>query len=462
MDTILHGYEVNAPTWFYLSLLLILAVFFRFQRIWSLRNLDLVLLLLLSPGLLIVQATGVASPIGYVWLFVVSGILWLRMLCDPMWIRRPRLDPNLNSAGLAFLMASAFAFQVANILTRDPHANTMAAVQQADRLLKGESGQPVAMHEARDKPTAVPGPASSLLVSPVLPLTGGVYELAARWLAVLAHLSVTAGLIVLGRLHYRDWNQGLAMATLYLLLPCTAYDVSRVTHLLPAALILWAVVLSHSSLAAGLLLGLACGSLFFPWFLVPIWAAYYYRRRALLKFSLALSSVAAILVLTLWLSAQDGPTLQRQLLGSIDWSALKFAGGNGQGFWSLYDAAYRMPVFTLFTIILVMQTIWPLEKHPEHLLAQSATTVIATQFWYPHEGGVYILWYLPLVIAVVFRPRWRHNGSETNSALSHVSTTVSSFSPERSTAIVSFEQARWSSSLRIPQLAEPHRREHVP
>ena len=29
----------------------------------------------------------------------------------------------------------------------------------------------------------------------------------------------------------------------------------------------------------------------------------------------------------------------------------------------------------------------------------------ATQFWYSHQGGVYVLWYLPLLLLVVFRPR---------------------------------------------------------
>ena len=48
MDVLLRGYSVNAPTWFYLSTLLILAVFYRFNRFWSLRNFDL-LLLLLAP-----------------------------------------------------------------------------------------------------------------------------------------------------------------------------------------------------------------------------------------------------------------------------------------------------------------------------------------------------------------------------------------------------------------------------
>ena len=55
MEAILQGYEVNGPTWFYLSSLLTVAVFFRFNRVWSIRNFDLFLLLCLSPGLLFVM-----------------------------------------------------------------------------------------------------------------------------------------------------------------------------------------------------------------------------------------------------------------------------------------------------------------------------------------------------------------------------------------------------------------------
>ena len=44
MNYVLHGYQVNEATWFHLSLVLILAVYFRFGRVWSLRNLDLILI----------------------------------------------------------------------------------------------------------------------------------------------------------------------------------------------------------------------------------------------------------------------------------------------------------------------------------------------------------------------------------------------------------------------------------
>jgi hypothetical protein len=41
-------------------------------------------------------------------------------------------------------------------------------------------------------------------------------------------------------------------------------------------------------------------------------------------------------------------------------------------------------------------------------MTASAAAVVGTQFWYPQEGGVYLLWYLPLVLMVVFRPRLVH------------------------------------------------------
>src|SRR5437879_4233308 len=44
----------NATTWFYFSLLLAVALFFKFSRFLSVRNLDVVTLFLLVPGLLLI------------------------------------------------------------------------------------------------------------------------------------------------------------------------------------------------------------------------------------------------------------------------------------------------------------------------------------------------------------------------------------------------------------------------
>src|SRR5213596_3069474 len=56
MSEFLFQYEkVNPISWAYLSSLLMIALFFQFNRFWSVRNLDLVLLILLAPGLLMVN-----------------------------------------------------------------------------------------------------------------------------------------------------------------------------------------------------------------------------------------------------------------------------------------------------------------------------------------------------------------------------------------------------------------------
>lgn len=402
MEDVLLGYQVNGATWFYLSLLLILAVFYRFNRVWSLRNVDLLLLLSLSPGLLLIGAAGPQSPVGYLWLFAVTSVLWLRLLTDVLFTRRPRLEQNLNPAGLAFLLCSAFAFQTTKIVMEEPHAATVQTVRQADNLLNRTETPVTASLGA---PAA--GPAGRLLATPVVPLAGGAEMIAARCLAVACHLAVMFGLVLIGRWHFADTNLGLAMATLYLLLPCTSYDASRVTHVLPGALIVWAVVAYRRPLWSGTLLGLACGTMFFAVFLLPIWMSFYWRRGAW-RFAAALGTVACVLLGTLLLTSADSHSFTRQILGSIDWTALKFDAGYGIGLWSIYDPAYRIPVFTLFAVVLVTLTIWPLEKNLEHLLAHSASTVVATQFWYPHEGGIYVLWYLPLSLVVIFRPRLAH------------------------------------------------------
>src|SRR5687768_12199052 len=136
--------KVDPTTWAYLSSLLIIGIFFMFRRVWSVRNLDVVLLILLAPGLILAQkgiaelvqakaaktAPAVASndvrplaeaePVavappkadvqhgyqlvrwGYLWLLAVSMVWLIRMLLDPTMVRRPLLEPNLSMGGMLF------------------------------------------------------------------------------------------------------------------------------------------------------------------------------------------------------------------------------------------------------------------------------------------------------------------------------------------------------------------------
>ena len=429
MDVILRGYQVNEPTWFYLSFLLIVAVFFRFHRLWSLRNIDLGLMLLISPGLLFVPLRPVA---GYSWLFVVSVCLLARTLWDGMLTRRPRLEPNLNSAGLMFLCVAAFAFLMTKATTEPPSPSTLEWVGRPNQLLQ-RSPEPPQNLTPSTSAHVKPGPGSSLLAAPVVHLTNVVTQpnvvlqadgsspdtsspdtpretrpvgevIAARTIAILAHLAVVLGLIFVGRHVFADFEAGLAMATLYLLLPCTAYDVAKVNHALPAALIVWAVWAYRRPFVSGTLFGLACGTMFFPAFLLPLWIAFYGRRGAV-RFCLAVGGALVVMIGSLVLTSIDGPAFGQHVVDYIDWVNLQFRmTDSASGFWSNHETAYRIPVFVSFVVLLVALTIWPHKKSLSHLLASSAAIIIGTQFWYPEQGGVYVLWYLPMLLMVVFRP----------------------------------------------------------
>src|SRR5215471_8263477 len=52
----------NAATWFYFSLLLGIALFFKFSRLLSVRNVDVLTLFLLVPGLLLLQEGREGGP----------------------------------------------------------------------------------------------------------------------------------------------------------------------------------------------------------------------------------------------------------------------------------------------------------------------------------------------------------------------------------------------------------------
>lgn len=408
MHGILTDYNVNEPTWFYLSFLLIVAVFFKFDRVWSLRNIDLALLLSIAPGLLLV-GRGTLDPdstlpnYGYVWLFFTAALCLVRMLIDGTLKRRPQLGQNLNSAGLSFLCLAAFAFLMTRAVTGPLSTSTVESIRRADQMLNMENIPPEAELEQEA------GPANALMGTPgaiakdVIDESGGDGErLAAAVMAIFAHFAVVTGLLALAWLHFGNLESGWAMIGLYLLLPCTAYDVGDVIHVLPPAMIVWALVAYRRPLVSGMLMGLACGTLIFPVFLLPLWMAFYGRRGALRFFS-ALAMVALLLLGTLALTSVDTQSFLQKTLWQLDLGKGLLTSSALDGFWEDRMVAYRIPVIVTFVVMVASMTIWPREKNLAHLMSHSAAIVIGTQFWYPHEGGVYVLWYLPLMLAVMFR-----------------------------------------------------------
>ncbi len=109
---------VGPEIWLFLALLGCLTLFFKFGRVWSVRNLDLLLLFAPAPGMMMLVGNGAHQPwIAFVWLFVGSMLWLVRCLLDLGLSRRPLLEPNLNAAGLACLSIGVLGLLVAETVS---------------------------------------------------------------------------------------------------------------------------------------------------------------------------------------------------------------------------------------------------------------------------------------------------------------------------------------------------------
>src|SRR5438045_1994492 len=101
-----------------LSLLGCVTLFFKFSRFWSVRNLDLLLLFALVPGMLLIVGNPGKQPwSAYIWLFLGSGLWLIRCWLDLGLTRRPLLEPNLNTSGLLCLTAGLLGLLLAETVS---------------------------------------------------------------------------------------------------------------------------------------------------------------------------------------------------------------------------------------------------------------------------------------------------------------------------------------------------------
>lgn len=384
----------ESTPWFYFSFFLTIALFFQFGRLLSLRNWDLVALFLFGPGLLLIlQAKGQTEAgaerirlIGYLWLLGASAYWFGRCLFDLATVKRPLLTPNLSIAGMAWFGASLFVCFTAVAFTRvDP----WGPVGKRPAALVGvqESGE--ALVRQSNPTTANNGDAQSV-VGPSL--------------AMACHLAVVAGLVWIGARRFHDLPTGVAAGTLYLLIPYTAFQIGQVHHVWPAALIVWAIYYYRRPGVAGALIGLAAGTAFFPLLLLPAWAQFY-RNRGSVRFLVGgLIGGLVGLAVTLFMLDLAGqfPDGLRQTLEQSDWQPWRVP--TAESVWIGVHWAYRLPVFLLYAGFVVTSYLWPPVRNLGHLLAVSAAVLIGVQFWYADRGGLYVLWYAPLLVLIVLRP----------------------------------------------------------
>src|SRR6516165_4731213 len=221
----------NATTWFYFSALLAVALFFKFSRLLSMRNWDLLTLFLPAPGLLLLTETN-GIWVGYLWLLACSVYFLIRCFMDLPLVSRPALGPNLNLGGLIWLGGALFISLIAVAANKPgdgavPPANSPVPVKQAEQQVEQGvakvSGQPPAAEEDSQ----------------------AIRFWVGRTLVVLCHLVIVLGLVAVGYWHFGDVHGGVAAGTLYLLLPYTylllpftSLHVGQWHHIWPMALLI--------------------------------------------------------------------------------------------------------------------------------------------------------------------------------------------------------------------------------
>ncbi|ADV60951.1 hypothetical protein Isop_0356 [Isosphaera pallida ATCC 43644] len=426
---------ISPFNWLILSWLAVVILFFKFNRLVSVRNLDLCLLFILSPGLmqLVSEPDAQRAWGAYVWLLAGSGLLLARCLVDLGLPRRPVLEPNLNTPGLftltvallALLMAETIELPLAHGARRNP-------AERPERIDEARRG-PTVVEAVEETLDSVPAGLPKHLPLPSLPerfREDRLREWVSRGLAMGSHLTIVGGLWWLGhRLHGRR-EIGLAMAACYLLLPYTRVALVDSGQLVASALIVAAIVARDRPWICGLLITTAAAWIPACVGLVPIWALRT-RDRATLKFLASASVVVAssLMVQTLlpeatsWARALGARSFKE---AGLQLSDLEFnftsppedppspqPGVPSQpaanstpvtSLWSGLEPSYRIPVLTLALAFVMLVSFWPAQKTPAELIAVSCATLITSQFWYLDHGGTLVALYLPLLLILIFRP----------------------------------------------------------
>src|SRR5262249_24440202 len=151
---------------------------------------------------------------------------------------------------------------------------------------------------------------------------------------------------------------GASAAVVYLLLPYTflmlphspletALKAGRWDHAWPMAWMIWAVLAYRRPALAGIFLGIAARTAYFPALVLPVWFGFYWKRGAA-RFALSCLLTAGLCVgligLLIWLNhGEMWKTLQSPWNQST-WQPWQAPPNDARSVWSGVHWAYRVPV----------------------------------------------------------------------------------------------------------------------
>ena len=408
--------------YFWAPLLFALACVWDRRRVASWLSVDIVLLTFL--GVATIAAYGLLMPDEL--LFALMALIFLCLLRASREAPSAPPRPRIRTWALACLLALGLGMNMVRLWRWSACDDSgMGAAAGAAWILRSGS-----LPYGRLADLDTYGPALYLMYVPVeaaLPFQSGYNwddgvscpgkargrRAGYRLVSALFHALVVAGLVALGR-QAGSVGWGLAWACFYAISPALWMKVDGVSLHTPAALCVWAMVLRGRPALAGLLIGLASSAMFFPAFLIPLWAGWYRRRgERWLRFVAAVGvvgglSLAGILLFT------DAPAGESRLgvflkntVGNQEGAAY---GERGHGFWPDMPAFARKwiqrPLTGVYGLF-VLGLFWrPLGRDTRYLIAMSAAVCLGPNLWKSHVGaGGYAVWFLAPAIAAFMWPR---------------------------------------------------------
>ena len=339
----------TAATWFYFSGVLAAALFVKFSRLLSVRNWDVFTLFLFAPGFLLLLESPGRIPLG---LRLAAGRF---RLLPPALPRRPDAGPPAGP-------------QPEPEPVR-PGVPGRRPVRQPDL-----GGRAAAAHA--DAADSAPSPIDEVLVK-TLPQTPGevvgftVPIGTARALALLCHLSVVVGLVLIGWKHFGDVASGMAMAAFYLLLPYTymltpnsTLGLGRWDHVWPMAWMVWSVFCYRRPTLAGAFLGVAAGGVLLPGADAAGLAEFLLEARG--------GAVPAVVRPVRrpdaggWRPACCGRSAPGRRIGTRRrrWAAGSRGCRPTAGVWQGVYWVYRLPVFIVYAAFVITTLFWPIAEEP--------------------------------------------------------------------------------------------------
>jgi len=329
-----------------------------------------------------------------------------------MMVRRPLLEPNLSFGGLTFMGVSLLLFLIINVITSHPTQDDLSGAQAAvDLIERRASEEPVS-----ERLKHGPGygllyllPTISTFVADDQPITTKVdsvqetrFVTTAKVMAIMCQLAIVLGIFYIGYVHFDNARMGVGIAALYLMLPYTAEMTGRVIHVLPAALLIWAVACYRRPWLSGTFVGLATGVFYYPLFLLPLWLSFYWIRGRGRFLAGVVTMIAALAFSLLFVSVDFSDYLSKLAEMFGVWTPRM---DGLQGIWALgWDSVYRLPILAGFVVLSVAFAIWPAQKNLGTLICCSSALMAVVQFWHGYGGGLLMGWYLPLALLAIFRP----------------------------------------------------------